>query len=100
MVHDMDQETLKHALEIFEVPETLTIDDLNERYRKLLWMWHPHRYANLTNNPRKYMEMYKKGEAKTREVHAAFKVLKAWLQNSNDQSPRVEKSSSGPGEKQ
>jgi len=99
MVHDMDQETVKHALKIFEVHEPLTVDSLNERYRKLLWMWHPHRYANLTNNPRKYMEMYKKGEARTKDVHAAFKVLKAWLESSNDQSPGVEQTSSGPVEK-
>lgn len=92
----MDHDTVKYALEIFEVPETVSMDGLNERYRKLLWMWHPHRYANLTNNPTKYMERYKKGEAKTKEVHAAFKVLKAWLGNSNNQTPTVEGSSSDP----
>jgi preprotein translocase subunit Sec63 len=81
----MNQEKLKQALEIFELPDPLTIDRLNERYRKLLWTWHPHRYANLTNNPQKYMEMYKKGEAKTKEVHAAFKLLKDWLENSKNQ---------------
>jgi hypothetical protein len=95
----MDQEKLKQALEMFELPDPLTIDRLNERYRKLLWMWTPPRYANLTNNPQKYMEMYRKGEAKTKEVHAAFEILKAWLKKSNDQTPRTEKSSSGPDAK-
>ncbi len=81
-VTHMDQETLNNALKVFEVPEPLPIDQLKERYQKLLWMWHPHRYASLTNNPQKYMEMYKKGEAKTKEVHAAFRILKAWEEKS------------------
>jgi DnaJ-class molecular chaperone len=83
----MDQETLDHALKVFEISEPLPVAELHERYRKLLWMWHPHRYANLTNNPQKYMKMYKKGEAKTKEVHAAFEILKDWLEKSNDQPP-------------
>ena len=95
MGHDRDQENVKQALEVFEVQEPLTVESLNERYRKLLLMWHPHRYANLTNNPQKYMEMYKKGEARTKDVHAAFKILKAWLEKSNNQLPRDEESSSG-----
>ena len=80
MKHGMEQESIQHALKVFEISDSLTIDHLNERYRQLLFTWHPHRYANLTNNPRKYMEMYKKGEAQTKEVHAAFNVLKAWLE--------------------
>ena len=90
----MDQESLKHALEVFEASDTLTINGLEERYRQLLRMWNPARYANLTNNPQKYMEMYKKGEAKTKEVHAAFKVLKAWLEHSTDQQLRAAENSS------
>jgi len=45
--------------------------------------WHPHRYASLTNNPRKYMQMYKKGEAMTKEVNAAYDLLAAWLEKAN-----------------
>ena len=96
----MDKETLSHALKIFEIPEPLPIDQLQEQYRKLLWMWHPHRYANLTNNPQKYMEMYKKGEAKTKEVHAAFEILKDWLDESRAQPPRKEMTSWEPDSKQ
>ena len=92
----MDQETLNQALKIFELPDPLPIDQLKERYQKLLRMWHPHRYASLTNNPQKYMEMYKKGEAKTKEVHAAFKTLMTWSEISRDQLPRTEKGSSEP----
>ena len=92
----MDQETLNQALKIFELPDPLPIDQLKERYQKLLRMWHPHRYASLTNNPQKYMEMYKKGEVKTKEVHAAFKTLMAWSEIPRDQLPRTKKSSSEP----
>ncbi len=92
-VHTMNHETLKNALKVFEISEPLPIDSLTEQYRKLLWMWHPQRYANLTNNPQKYMEMYKKGEVKTKEVHAAFEILKAWLEKSKDHPPPTEKGS-------
>ena len=34
-----------------------------QRYAEARRIWHPARYAGLTNNPGKYMEMYKKGEA-------------------------------------
>ena len=49
-----------------------------QRYQELLVTWHPHRYANLTNNPTRYMQMYKKGEAMTKEIQAAYRVLKEW----------------------
>jgi hypothetical protein len=76
----MDQETLRQALDVFELSDAVTLDQLDERYSKLLFTWNPHRYANLTNNPRKYMQMYTKGEAKSRDIHAAYKVLKEWLE--------------------
>ena len=81
----MDEEILNQALKTFEIPKPLPLDQLQDRYQKLLWMWHPHRYASLTNNPQKYMEMYKKGEAKTKEVHSAFEILKACVEKPKDQ---------------
>ena len=98
MSEELNQDQLQEALEIFEIQLPLTPEGLNQRYRKLLWMWHPHRYANLTNNPQKYMEMYKKGETRTKEVHAAFKTLKNWLENSADPQTHLEKPSSSPPE--
>lgn len=53
---------------------------LDERRRELLATWHPHRYANLTNNPRKYMQMYTKAETMTKEIEAAYILLLAWLE--------------------
>ena len=75
----MDRIAINKALELFELSESLTPGILEARRRALLATWHPHRYANLTNNPRKYMQMYKKGEAMTKEIEAAYQLLQAWL---------------------
>ena len=64
---------------MFGLTEPLTREHLEQKCRELLMTWHPHRYASLTNNPRKYMQMYKKGEAMTKEVNAAYDLLAAWL---------------------
>ena len=75
----MDRIAIDKALELFELSESLTRSTLEARRRALLATWHPHRYANLTNNPRKYMQMYKNGEAMTKEIEAAYQLLQAWL---------------------
>lgn len=80
----MKQEDIQHALAVFGLIEPLTLERLEEKRRELLAAWHPHRYANLTNNPRKYMQMYKKGEAMTREVQEAYRILTAWLASRGD----------------
>lgn len=73
------QHDIEKALQLFGLTPPFTRSLLDEKRRELLATWHPHRYANLTNNPRKYMQMYKKGEAMTKEVLAAYDVLVAWL---------------------
>ena len=70
---------LDEALQIFGFTASPTREQLEQKRTELLALWHPHRYANLTNNPRKYMQMYKKGEAMTKEVQAAYELLSAWL---------------------
>ena len=74
-----DESAITGALLLFGLSIPFTREALEVRYRNLLTTWHPHRYANLTNNPRKYMHMYKKGEAMTKEVEAAYVLLQAWL---------------------
>mgnify|MGYP000303659549 CR=1 FL=1 len=71
----MNSDILEQAMALFELPKDYDLEYLSERYKKLLYTWHPARYASLTNNPRKYMEMYKKGEAKTKEIHDHYKIL-------------------------
>ena len=71
----MTAESIDKALKLFELTPPLTQEQLNQRREQLLYIWNPHRFANLTNNPKKYMQMVKKGEAMTREVEAAYKLL-------------------------
>ena len=71
--------TFDTALRLFGLAEPYTREQLDGKRRELLSVWHPHRFANLTNNPRKYMQSYKKGEAMTKEINAAYDLLVAWL---------------------
>nr|MBI3614756.1 hypothetical protein [Nitrospirota bacterium] len=76
---DAVHEDIAQALQTFGLTEKPTPEQLEARKKELLATWHPHRYANLTNNPRKYMQMYKKGEAMTREIKSAYQILSDWL---------------------
>ena len=75
------EEDIDHALATLGLTHPLTREQLDERRRDLLATWHPHRYANLTNNPKKYMTMYRKGEAMTKAINAAYQLLVAWLKS-------------------
>ncbi len=76
---------LEAALHLFNLTWPVTHEHLSQRYEEARRTWHPSRYAGLTNNPGKYMEMYKKGEAKTKEIHAAYQLILTHL-NSQQQS--------------
>jgi hypothetical protein len=76
----MDQQDIDQALALFSLVPPLSRQQIDEKRRELLGTWHPHRYANLTNNPRRYMQMYKKGEAMTKEIQAAYEVLIKWME--------------------
>ena len=69
------QEDLEKALALFELTEPFTRDALDKKKQDLLVTWHPHRYAMVTNNPRKYMAKYKQAEAMTKDIHAAYELL-------------------------
>lgn len=85
----VSKEALDHALRIFDLSPPLSREDLERRYRELLTTWHPHRYANLSNNPRKYMQLYRKGEAMTKEVHTAYTLLSRWLAQQEDDTKQA-----------
>ena len=79
--------TFQRALVLFEMTEVELLasnsqDRLDQKRRQLLLTWHPPRYATLTNNPKKYMKMYKQGEAMTKEIQAAYELLVDRLENS------------------
>ncbi|MGH7230674.1 MAG: hypothetical protein ACREJU_04860 [Nitrospiraceae bacterium] len=78
--HAIQREDIERALETFGLTPPFSRAHLDEKRRELLAMWHPHRYANLTNNPRKYMQMYKKGEVMTKEIQQAYERLVMWLE--------------------
>ena len=71
--------TVQQALQVLNLSEPITKRVLQQHYEEARRVWHPARYAGLTNNPGKYMEMYKKGEAKTKEIQAAYQLLLNYL---------------------
>lgn len=72
-------QTVQEAMEVLNLKEPFSLDDLTNRYQEARRLWYPARYAGLTNNPGKYMQMYKKGESKTKEIQAAFEILRQYL---------------------
>lgn len=68
---------LAQALELFGLTPPVTAKRLTDKRRELLHTWYPARYANLTNNPKKYMQMYKQAEEMTKKIEAAYRLLSA-----------------------
>jgi len=71
----MTREDIDKALKLFELTVPFTREALDKKKQELLVTWHPHRYAMVTNNPRKYMAKYKQAEAMTKGIHAAYALL-------------------------
>jgi len=69
----------EEAMKLFKLTTPFSQETLTQRYEEARRTWYPSRYAGLTNNPIKYMEMYKKGEAKTKEIQAAYQLLLTYL---------------------
>ncbi len=77
-------EDLDKALKLFELTGPFTREALDKKKQELLVTWHPHRYAMVTNNPRKYMAKYKQAEAMTKDIHAAYALLVAHLEKKKE----------------
>ena len=75
----VNQEDLTHALEVLGLTLPVTAETLAETRQALLHTWNPARYSNLTNNPKTYMESYKKAEEMTKLIEAAHALLTAVL---------------------
>jgi len=73
------QEDVNHALEVLGLTLPVTAETLARTRRALLYTWDPPRYSNLTNNPKKYMQAYKKAEEMTALIEAAYALLTAVL---------------------
>jgi hypothetical protein len=78
-MNDVTQEDVNHALEVLGLTLPVTPETLDRTKRVLLYTWSPARYANLTNNPKKYMQAYKKAEEMTKLIEAAYALLSAVL---------------------
>lgn len=76
---DVNQEAVNHALEVLGLTPSVTPETLARTRRALLQTWNPARYSNLTNNPKKYMQAYKKAEEMTRKIEVATTVVNEWL---------------------
>jgi hypothetical protein len=88
MADGVTQQDVNHALEILGLTLPVTLETLDRARRVQLYTWNPARYSNLTNNPKKYMQAYKKAEEMTKLIEAAYALLSAVLvpdEESNDQ---------------
>ena len=79
--------TVEKAIELFNLTTEFSQETLTQRYEEARRTWYPSRYAGLTNNPGKYMEMYKKGEAKTKEIQEAYQLLLDYLNSQEETAP-------------
>ncbi len=71
----MTDDRLVQALALFALSQPYTIEQLNQQRDALLHTWTPQRFANLTNNPKKYMQAYTKAEEMTRRIEEAYRLL-------------------------
>ena len=75
----MTEQRLTDALALFALSQPFTRQQLEQKRDALLHTWTPRRFANLTNNPRKYMQAYTKAEEMTRLVEASYALLSSLL---------------------
>lgn len=73
-------QSVKNARQLLNLTEPFNYEDLLNHYLEACRKWNPARYAGHTNNPGKYMQMYKKGELKTKEIQSAFELLQQFLE--------------------
>jgi len=75
----MAEKRFTEALALFALTEPFTREQLDQKHDALLHTWTPRRFANLTNNPKKYMQAYTKAEEMTRLVEASYALLSSLL---------------------
>ncbi len=75
----MTEQRLTDALALFALSQPFTRQQLEQKRDALLHTWTPRRFANLTNNPRKYMQAYTKAEEMTRLIETSYALLSSLL---------------------
>jgi hypothetical protein len=73
------QEDVNQALAVLGLTLPVTPETLDRAKRVQLYTWNPARYSNLTNNPKQYMQAYKKAEEMTKLIEASYTLLSAVL---------------------
>jgi hypothetical protein len=76
---DVTQEDVNQALAVLGLTLPVTPEHLDRAKRVQLYTWNPARYSNLTNNPKQYMQAYKKAEEMTKLIEASYALLSAVL---------------------
>jgi hypothetical protein len=71
------------ALKTLGLDLPVSHEQLEIKRKELLSTWDPARYANLTNNPKKYMQSYKEAEEMTKKIESAYSLLSSWLATSS-----------------
>ena len=75
----VNQDDLDQALNTLGLTPPVTIERLAAKRRELLHAWHPTRYANLANNPKKYMQKFKQAEEMNSRIETAYRIVNEWL---------------------
>jgi len=83
-MNSLNSTAIEEAIQLFNLTKPFSKETLTQRYEEARRTWYPSRYAGLTNNPGKYMEMYKKGEAKTKEIKIAYQLLLTYLETQKE----------------
>ena len=70
------------ALQVLGLDLPVSQEQLEIKRKELLHTWDPSRYANLANNPKRYMQSFKEAEEMTRKIESAYSLLASWLASS------------------
>ena len=75
------------ALKTLGLDLPVSQQQLEIKRKELLQIWDPPRYANLTNNPKQYMQSFKEAEEMTKKIESAYSLLASWLTSSSESPP-------------
>jgi hypothetical protein len=67
------------ALKTLGLELPVSHEQLEIKRKELLQSWDPPRYANLTNNPKKYMQSFTEAEEMTKKIDDAYARVLTWL---------------------
>jgi hypothetical protein len=81
------KEQVSQALQVLGLDLPVSQEQLDLKRKELLHIWDPPRYANLTNNPKQYMQSFKEAEEMTKKIETAYSFLSTWLASSPKSPP-------------